>query len=69
MDTANIAQVTENVVLTRLGVDKVKPKGWFQGWVGGCVGWGGWLFDNAALSKIDDVLDEGFQCQPQSPLG
>ena len=29
--------------------------------MGGCVGWGGWHFDNGALSKIDDVLieDEG----------
>ena len=26
--------------------------------MGGCVGWGGWHFDNGALSKIDDVLAE-----------
>ena len=45
--------------LTRLGVDKVKPKGWFLGWAGGCVEWDvGWHFDNGASSKIDDVLTE-----------
>ena len=26
--------------------------------MGGCVGWGGWHFDNGASSKIDDVLTE-----------
>ena len=41
--------------MTRLGVDKVKPKGWFKffllgGWVGGF----GWL----DASKIEDVLAE-----------
>ena len=57
--------------LTRLGVDKVKPKGWFKyqlsvGWVG-VVGWvvdpqdfcvSPWTFENGASSKIDDVLVE-----------
>ena len=26
--------------------------------MGGCVGWGGWHFDNDATSKIDDVFVE-----------
>ena len=26
--------------------------------MGGCVGWGGWHFDNGASSKVDDVLTE-----------
>ena len=34
---------------TRLGWKKL-------GWVGGCVGWGGWHF--GASSKINDVLAE-----------
>ena len=28
--------------------------------MGGCVGWGGWHFDNGASSKIDDVpIEDG----------
>ena len=32
------------IIETRLGVDKVKPKGWFKGLVSWVIfgGWGGW---------------------------